>query len=157
MPFVENSPKLADGVRPQPAAGVVCLRGDQVLLIRRGTPPMTGEWSLPGGRIEPGETAKDAALRELKEETGVDAFVAGLLDVVDAIIKNREGSLITRHYVLCDYLAIWTSGEPVAGDDAADARFFNLSDVPGLKLWNETRRIIDAGVALAASLPENSK
>jgi len=157
MPFVENSPNLADGVRPQPAAGVVCLRGDQVLLIRRGTPPMTGEWSLPGGRIEPGETAKDAALRELKEETGVDAYVAGLLDVVDAIIKNREGSLITRHYVLCDYLAIWTSGEPVAGDDAADARFFNLSDVPGLKLWDETRRIIDAGVALAVSLPENSK
>ncbi|RIJ23621.1 NUDIX domain-containing protein [Henriciella barbarensis] len=157
MPFVENSPKLADGVRPQPAAGVVCLREDQVLLIRRGTPPMTGEWSLPGGRIEPGETAKDAALRELKEETGVDAYIAGLLDVVDAIIKNREGSLITRHYVLCDYLAIWTSGEPLAGDDAAEAGFFDLSDVPDLKLWDETRRIIDAGVALAASLPENSK
>ena len=157
MPFVENSPKLADGVRPQPAAGIVCLRGDQVLLIRRGTPPMTGEWSLPGGRIEAGETAKDAALRELKEETGVDARIAGLLDVVDAIIRNREGTLITRHYVLCDYLAIWTAGEPVAGDDAAEARFFDLAEVPGLKLWDETSRIINAGVALAASLPQNGK
>ena len=56
---------------PVPAVGVVCFRGDEVLLIRRGRPPRQGQWSLPGGRIEPGERAVDAALRELREETGV--------------------------------------------------------------------------------------
>src|SRR4051794_30531839 len=58
---------------PVPAVGVVCLRGDEVLLIRRGKPPLQGAWSLPGGRIELGERAADAALRELSEETGVQA------------------------------------------------------------------------------------
>ena len=146
-------PQPVDGLRPQPAAGVVCIKSDQVLLIRRGTPPMTGEWSLPGGRIEPGETARDAALRELKEETGVTARIAGLVDVVDAIVTNRAGTLITRHYVLCDFAAVWTAGEPVAGDDAADARFFPLPEIDTLDLWNETRRIILEGARIARELP----
>ena len=149
-----QSPKPVDGLKPQPAAGVVCIKSDHVLLIRRGTPPMTGEWSLPGGRIEPGETARGAAERELMEETGIEAEIIGLIDVVDAIITNREKTLITRHYVLCDYAAIWTAGEPVAGDDAADARWFALSDIAGLELWEETARIIDAGARLVGVLPE---
>lgn len=145
-------PRLADGLKPQAAAGVVCVKDGQVLLVRRGTPPMTGEWSLPGGRIEPGETAKDAALRELREETGVEARLAGLIDVVDAIVRNREGSLVTRHYVLCDYAAVWLSGEPVAGDDADEARFFDMAEIEALGMWDETVRIIREGVALAQKL-----
>lgn len=127
---------------PVPAVGVVCLRGDQVLLIRRGTPPRQGEWSLPGGRIEPGERAVDAALRELREETGVEAEIAGLIDVVDGIFPDSD-----RHYVLIDYAARWMSGEPVAGDDAVEARFVALDQVEALVNWSETRRII----ALAAA------
>lgn len=127
---------------PVPAVGVVCLRGDEVLLIRRGTPPRQGEWSLPGGRIEPGETATDAAIRELREETGVEARLTGLLDVVDGIFPTAG-----RHYVLIDYAAEWLSGEPVAGDDALEARFVPLDQVAALIDWSETRRII----ALAAS------
>lgn len=126
---------------PVPAVGIVCLRGDSVLLIRRGKPPRMGEWSLPGGRIEPGEKAVDAALRELKEETGVTARITGLLDVVDGIFPEAG-----RHYVLIDYAAEWLSGEPVAGDDALEARFVPLSEVEALIDWSETRRII----ALAA-------
>ena len=126
---------------PVPAVGVVCLRGDEVLLIRRGTPPRMGEWSLPGGRIEPGERAVDAALRELKEETGVTARITGLLDVVDGLFPEAS-----RHYVLIDYAAEWLSGEPVAGDDALEARFAPLDQVEALIDWSETRRII----ALAA-------
>jgi 8-oxo-dGTP diphosphatase len=133
---------------------MVCVKSDQVLLIRRGTPPMTGEWSLPGGRIEPGETARAAALRELYEETGVQARIAGLIDVVDAIVKNRRGDLVTRHYVLCDFAAVWTEGEPVAGDDAAEARFFAVAEIDRLMLWEETRRVIHEGVALIHRLPE---
>ena len=132
---------------PVPAAGVVCLRGDQVLLIRRGRPPRVGEWSLPGGRIEPGERAADAALRELVEETGVRADLAGLIDVVDGLFPE-----IGRHYVLIDYLALWREGEPVAGDDAAEAAFHSLSDIDRLIDWDETRRIIRSGAAMAARL-----
>ena len=127
---------------PVPAVGVVCLRGDEVLLIRRGNPPRQGEWSLPGGRIEPGERAVDAALRELREETGVAAEIVGLLDVVDGVFPEAG-----RHYVLIDYAARWLSGAPVAADDALEARFVSLDQVEALVAWSETRRII----ALAAA------
>ena len=122
---------------PVPAVGVVCIRGDEVLLIRRGTPPRLGEWSLPGGRIEPGERAIDAALRELREETGVEADIVGLIDVVDGFFPEAG-----KHYVLIDYVAIWRSGEPVAGDDALEARFCSRPDADALIDWSETRRII---------------
>ena len=127
---------------PIPAVGVVCLRSDEVLLIRRGKPPKRGEWSLPGGQIEPGERATGAALRELAEETGVTARITGLIDVVDGLFS--EAGL---HYVLIDYAAEWVSGEPIAGDDALEARFVPLDQVKALIDWSETRRII----ALAAS------
>jgi 8-oxo-dGTP diphosphatase len=127
---------------PVPAVGVVCLRGEEVLLIRRGTPPRQGEWSLPGGRIEPGERTVDAALRELREETGVEAEITGLIDVVDGVFPEAG-----RHYVLIDYAARWLSGEPVAGDDAMEARFVPLDGIEGLVSWAETRRIIRMAAA----------
>ena len=122
---------------PIPAVGVVCLRGDEVLLIRRGTPPRQGEWSLPGGRIEPGERALEAALRELREETGVEAEITGLIDVVDGLFPE-----IGRHYVLIDYAARWLSGGPAAGDDAVEARFVPLDEIEALIDWSETLRVI---------------
>jgi 8-oxo-dGTP diphosphatase len=129
---------------PVPAVGVVVLRGDEVLLVRRGTPPRLGQWSLPGGRIEFGETVEAAALRELKEETGVEAQLLGLIEVLDAVFTSRTSGDVTRHYVLIDFGARWLSGEPVAGDDAADARFVHHSEVAGLVEWSETVRIIEA-------------
>jgi 8-oxo-dGTP diphosphatase len=122
---------------PIPAVGVVCMRGDEVLLIRRGTPPRLGEWSLPGGRIEPGERAIDAALRELREETGVEAEMLGLIDVVDGLFPEHG-----RHYVLIDYAARWIAGEPQAGDDAAQAAFFAFEEAVRRVDWDETRRIL---------------
>ena len=144
---MSDSARPVHDLRPVPAVGVVCLRGEKVLLIRRGTPPRQGEWSLPGGRIEPGERAQAAALRELREETAVEAEIVGLVDVVDAIFNNRAGDLITRHYVLVDYAARWVAGTPVAGDDAAEARFFHQSELSSLNLWDETLRVIDAAAA----------
>lgn len=155
MANTRNQPQPVDGLRPQAAVGVVCIRDGQVLMIRRGTPPMTGEWSLPGGRVEPGEPIRVAALRELHEETGVTAELVGLIDVVDAIVHNREGTLVTRHYVLNDFAARWTGGDPIAGDDAADARFIPLSEIPSLGLWEETTRIIGEGARLVGAFPEN--
>ena len=121
--------------RPVPTVGVVCLRGAEVLLIKRGNPPRKGQWSLPGGRLEWGETLKAGALRELREETGVDAEILGLIDVVD-------GVMTTRHYIMIDYAARWIAGEPTAGDDAADARFFPLEEALVAVEWEETRRVI---------------
>ena len=118
---MSDSARPADDLRPVPAVGVVCFRGEEVLLIRRGTPPRQGEWALPGGRIEPGEPVQAAALRELR--------------------------LITQHYVLVDYAARWVSGIPSAGDDAAEARFFHQSELSSLNLWDETLRVIDAAAA----------
>lgn len=122
---------------PAPCAGVICFRGAEVLLIRRGSPPRLGEWSLPGGRIEWGETAAAAALRELAEETGVEARLLGLVDVVDGLFPDMD-----RHYVLIDYAARWRAGEPVAGDDAADARFWPIAEALAQVRWDETRRVI---------------
>jgi 8-oxo-dGTP diphosphatase len=124
-------------VNPVPAVGVVCLKGDEVLLIRRGTPPRRGEWSLPGGRIEPGEALAAAALRELREETGVEAKLVGLIDVVDGLFAS-EG----KHFVLIDYAAVWVSGEVRAGDDAAEAEFVPFEDALERVDWSETKRII---------------
>ena len=127
----------AQDKRPVPAVGVICFRGDEVLLIRRGTPPREGEWSLPGGHIEWGERAVDAALRELHEETGCKGEIIGLIDVVDGLIGDR-------HYVLIDYAVRWTAGEPTPGDDAREAQFVAAADLPALGLWSETLRVIEA-------------
>jgi 8-oxo-dGTP diphosphatase len=137
---------------PIPAVGVVCLRRSaagepEVLLIRRGKPPREGEWSLPGGRIGPGEPVRTAALRELLEETGVEARLVGLVDVVDGLFSPDF------HYVLIDYVAAWTSGEPVAGDDASEAGFFPIADVDALIGWSETRRIIHRACEIWAAEP----
>lgn len=120
--------------------GVVCIRGEEVLLIQRGTAPRKGEWSIPGGRIESGETEAQAALRELAEETSVNA---DLLTKITALDADFEGF----HYRLHDYLARWTSGEPEAGDDADKAQFIPINQIDKLGMWPETTRIIKEGYA----------
>ena len=106
---------------PIPAVGVVCWRGDEVLLIRRGRAPRQGEWSIPGGKVERGESLHAAAVRELYEETGVTANIGKLIEVYEIIDAEF-------HYVLIDYAAIWEAGEPVAADDADEARFMPLDE-----------------------------
>ncbi|MBI1398794.1 NUDIX hydrolase [Hyphomonas sp.] len=130
--------------KPQPAVGTVCFKGEDVLLIRRGTKPLAGDWSIPGGRIEFGERAEAAALRELMEETGVHARLVGIVDVVDAIFTSRTTGAVARHYVLFDYAAVWMSGDPVAGDDADHAEWIPPDRLAALPIWDETRRIIAA-------------
>lgn len=135
---IQEPPRLA----PTPTVGVICFRGSEVLLIKRGNPPRQGQWSLPGGRQEWGETAPSGALRELREETGVEAQILGLVDVVDGVFTSRTTGEVTRHYVMIDYAARWLSGEPVAGDDADEARFFSLAEAAELIEWSETIRVI---------------
>ncbi len=139
---------MSDPRRPIAAVGVVCIRGDDVLLVRRGQPPMQNHWSLPGGRIEWGERAAESALRELKEETGCAGEIVGLIDVVDGLMRTSDAAQDDPpwgHYVLIDYAVRWTAGDPKAADDALDARFFAPDEVEALGLWSETLRVIEAG------------
>src|SRR5438876_7221176 len=91
---------------PLTGVGVVCWRGDQVLLIRRGKPPRLGQWSLPGGLQHLGETVYEAAARETLEETGIRVRVLGFLDIIDAITRDDAGR-VRFHYTLIDVGAEW--------------------------------------------------
>ena len=128
-----------------PCVGAICWRGEQVLLIRRANPPRAGEWSLPGGRIEAGETEGQAVLRELLEETGVVATLGPKVAVIDA---DFEGFCYRLH----DYAARYVSGEARGADDALEARWFDVSDIAALKMWPKTEAVIrDAHAAMVNS------
>ena len=127
--------------RPIVGVGVVVWRDDEVLLIERGKGPRTGSWSLPGGMQELGETVRETAHREIKEETGVEIDVTGLLDVIDLVRKDSDGR-IRFHYTLVDFTAKWRSGEAVADSDAAGVRWVPLAELDQYELWDETRRVI---------------
>ena len=129
--------------RPHTGVGVIVWRGDDVLLIRRGKAPFEGQWSIPGGTLEFGETLHEAALRELMEETGVKAEIAGLIDVYESVSD-------VTHYVMIDYAARWVSGEPVAGDDAVDARFFSHEEAASRLQWDTARKALQDSLEVLA-------
>lgn len=106
-----------------------------MLLIRRGTAPRKGEWSIPGGRIEPGETETDAALRELFEETSVQAKLGPKVDIINAVFEGKA-------YILHDYVAAYISGTPKPGDDAAHAEFVSPGRLDALDMWPKTLEVI---------------
>jgi 8-oxo-dGTP diphosphatase len=130
---------------PRAAASFILLRRTTVLLVRRGTQPRHGLWSLPGGHIEPGETAAEAASRELYEETGMQAINQGLVDIHDVIIQD-PGGFITAQYLLAVFWGLWTSGEPTASSDAADARFVALNQLEDFQLTPGANRLIALAV-----------
>lgn len=133
--------------RPYVGVGAVVFRGERVLLIQRGKPPRIGQWSLPGGMQETGETVREAAAREVLEETGIEAEIKGLIDVVDSI-QHDDAGRVRLHYTLVDVWGEWRAGEPVAGDDAMAAAWRTLPEIEALSLWSETVRIIRAAMAL---------
>lgn len=134
--------------RPIIAAGVVLWHEAKVLLIRRGQDPGKGEWSIPGGRQKTGETVRACALRELREETGLEAELIDLIDVVDARyqIEGRVYQL-----TLVDFAARLVGGALRSGDDAVEARWFSEDELAPLNLWSETLRVIRAARTMAGS------
>lgn len=127
---------------PIVGVGVVVIEGGRVLLVRRKFPPRAGAWSIPGGKQIAGETVRETALRELKEETGLEAEILGLVDVVDAAYPGESGR--TQYYTLIDFAARPKGGALRAGSDAAEAAWHALDALPALGLWAETRRVIEA-------------
>jgi len=135
-------------VRPWVGIGVVLLRDERVLLVRRARPPGSGEWSLPGGAQHLGETAEAAARRELAEETGVAAGPLALLAHVDAIYRDEAGRIL-YHYTILDFWGHWLGGVPHAQDDAAEARFVLRSELDSYLLRDTAREIIARAFNLA--------
>jgi ADP-ribose pyrophosphatase YjhB (NUDIX family) len=128
-------------LRPIVGIGVVVLKGDSVLLVRRGKPPNLGDWTVPGGAQELGETTEEAARRELLEEAGVEAGVLTLAATVDTIRRDAAGR-VQFHYTIIDYAARWETGEPRAGSDATEAVWAPLDRLDEYRLWSEAVRVI---------------
>ena len=119
--------------RPIVGVGAVIIDQGRVLLVKRGSPPLLGEWSLPGGVVELGETLRAAAEREAREETGLTVEAGEVLEVVDRIVPGKNGAP-QYHYVLIDFLCLVTAGELRAGGDAADACWARESELGKFRL-----------------------
>ena len=133
---------------PRCGASAAIFRDGEVLLIQRAKGAFTGLWSFPGGHIEPGETARTAAQREVAEETGCQVRIGGVLDVHDVIGRDAAGAL-SVHYVIAVYWGVWQSGEPVASSDAAAARFWRLAVLGTLPMTPGTAAFIERAAELA--------
>lgn len=128
-------------IRPIIAVGVVVIKGDEILLIRRAKPPKSGSWSIPGGAQELGETTRQTAMREVKEETAITVENLRFLDIIDYIDRDEEND-VRHHYTLIDYAADYHSGTLIAGDDAEQAKWVPIDQISEYNLWSETEKII---------------
>jgi len=127
--------------RPIVGVGTVVMDSDMVLMIKRGKPPRQGSWSLPGGAQELGETIREAARREVREETGLQIEIFGLIDVVDSVRSDADDK-IEYHYTLIDLAGYSVGGTLMAGGDAQDCRWFTRTEINAMDIWSETKRII---------------
>jgi 8-oxo-dGTP diphosphatase len=135
---------------PLVGVGAIIVDRDRVILVKRGQAPLQGEWSIPGGVLEVGETLRQAAVREVLEETGLCVEVDELLGVYDRILRDSDER--TRyHYVLIDFLCRRIDGEPLGAGDAAEARWFTRDELAGLSLAPDTEDVIKLGFEKSAS------
>jgi 8-oxo-dGTP diphosphatase len=127
--------------QPLVGVGAIIVEDGRVLLIKRGKAPLLGEWSIPGGMLELGETLRQGAKREALEETGLTVRATELLGVFDRIILDEQQRTI-YHYVLIDFLCATVSGELRASGDAADAGWFTPNEVAKMSLAEDTAGVI---------------
>jgi 8-oxo-dGTP diphosphatase len=129
---------------PLVGVGAVIIDGGRVLLVKRGHPPLLGEWSIPGGVLELGETLHEAATREAREETGLTVEPAELLGVYDRLLRDDAGRTL-YHYVLVDFLCRRVAGEAQAADDADEVRWFTATEAAELGLAEDTADVVRLG------------
>lgn len=134
--------------RPFIGVGVVIVKDGRVVLVRRGHAPAQGEWSIPGGAMELGETVREAAVREAREETALEIEPGELLGVFDRVLRD-ESSRTRYHFVLIDFLAKPIGGELRAGEDAAEARWCNQEEIEALQMAEDTLAVIRKALKIA--------
>ncbi len=129
--------------------GAAIFRDDDVLIIQRDKPPLEGDWSIPGGRLEYGETLRGAIHREVAEETACKVEIVDFLNIYEVLppalgtAHGLAGSASPGpHLLMIDFACRWLEGEPVAGDDARAARFLPMNKALDLVSWDMTRRAI---------------
>jgi 8-oxo-dGTP diphosphatase len=137
--------------RPLVGVGGVVIAGDRTLLIRRGSAPLQGQWSIPGGMLELGESIVEGVRRELAEETGLDVRVLGLIEVFERIIPG-EGGRTRYHFVILDYLCEMISGEAKAASDVTDVAWAREQDLDRYSLTDIATRVIKRAFEMARSL-----
>lgn len=130
--------------RPIVGVGAVIICDERAVIVRRGGEPLAGEWSVPGGVLELGETLRLGAEREALEETGLRVRAGEVLEVFDSIVPDASGRT-QYHYVLVDFLCEFISGELRAGGDAADARWITAADLPRLSLRPSIEAVLRKG------------
>lgn len=130
-----------------PISGVsMCVvKDDKVLLAKRGNPNGYGLWSFPGGHVEQGEALRDAALRELAEETGINAEIVKLLDTIDIIHRDPAGE-IEAHFILSVFLGSWIGGEAIADSDASDVKWVSAMEATQLQTTPGTAELVEASI-----------
>ena len=141
---------------PKAAVGALVIKEDRILLVRRGNPPARGEWAIPGGRMEPGETFREAAEREILEETGIRIRAGEVVAVCDHIEKNPDGSL-RFHYLIVDVFGEYIEGEPRAADDADEAAWVRQDDFPGMPIAATTREVLHSVIGFGEDLQEGAE
>ena len=127
--------------RPVLGAAAVVMYDGRVVLIRRGKAPSAGEWSIPGGAVELGESVEAALRRVVREETGLDIAVGRFLEVFERVERDDEG-VVRFHFVVLDYAATVVGGTLRAGDDAADVALADPGDLDRYALADTVRRVI---------------
>lgn len=138
--------------RPIVAVGAVILDADRVLLVKRGHEPLKGQWSLPGGAVEVGETLEAALAREVREETGLDVSEGPVVEVLDRIQRDAEGR-IEYHYVIIDYLSRVRGGRAARGSDADEVRWVEVASLDAYHVTEKTASVIHRARALAGESP----
>jgi len=136
--------------QPLIGVGALIVASGRIVLIKRGHAPLLGEWSIPGGKLELGETVRQGTEREALEETGLRVRATELLGVFDRVVLD-DAKRILYHYVLIDFLCQVVSGELQAAGDAADARWFTLEEVQALPLAFDTAEVVRRALTEAGS------
>ena len=130
--------------RPIIGVGAVIIREDRVLLVRRATEPLKGEWSVPGGVLELGEKLRDGIRREVLEETGLEVEPGDVLDVFDSIFRDEQGRT-QYHYVLIDYRCRLLLGEAKAGSDVSEVRWVQEVELAAMRLRDSIEQVVRKG------------
>ncbi len=128
--------------RPVLGVGAIILDGDSVLLVERGREPLKGWWSLPGGVVETGEMLDQAVRREVREETGLEVELLGVIEIFERIMRDAQGRA-EYHYVLVDYLCRVAGGVLEACDDASRAEWVRRDRLHALRITEGTLPVIE--------------